>query len=428
MSAVALLATGTLVACSGNGGAGGAGSAGGSSTSSSGASTGPIVIGASLPIANVASNPFAADGQAFERGYKLWQKDVNAKGGLLGRKVQLKILDNQGSPTQVVSDYQTLIGKDHVDLIFGPYSSLLTTPASEVAARFNYALVEGAGGVPSVFDTSFNEVDHDVFDVSLPVADSMVPLVNWIKSMPSAERPHTAAFPVAEDPFAGPPVQLAETELTALGITPVSLANQPFTESDNGQAAKKTAQEVTAAHPDLVVLGSASVPQVQAFISVFKQSNYMPKIFIAAAGPDQGAAFTGAVGTNNATGVMVPDGWYPGFANAQSRQMVNEYVAQYGGTKSGVNADVAEAYSVGQVMAQAVTATGGTDNAKIISYLHSGVTLQSVQGNVRFDALGENGEAADFIFQWQDGNFDQVLPSDAQGSTQIMSSIPRATG
>ena len=55
--------------------------------------------------------------------------------------------------------------------------------------------------------------------------------------------------------------------------------------------------------------------------------------------------------------------------------MVKEYVAKYGGTPSDVNADVAEAYSVGQVMDQAVTATGGTDNAKIITYLHSGVTL-----------------------------------------------------
>ena len=108
--------------------------------------------------------------------------------------------------------------------------------------------------------------------------------------------------------------------------------------------------------------------------------------------------------------MMVPDGWYPGYDNAASKQMVREYVAQYGGIPSGVNADVAEAYSVGQIMAQAVTATGGTNNAEIIAYLHSGVTLNSVQGPVRFDALGENGAAAAFVFQWQNGKFVQVLP------------------
>jgi branched-chain amino acid transport system substrate-binding protein len=126
----------------------------------------------------------------------------------------------------------------------------------------------------------------------------------------------------------------------------------------------------------------------------------------------------------NADGIMVPDGWFPGYRNAASKQMVRQYVARYGGTASGVNADVAEAYSVGQVIEQAVKATGGTDNSKIISFLHSGVTLTSVQGPVKFDALGENGAAAAFIFQWRHGSFNQVLPTGTAGSVQIISTKP----
>ena len=79
---------------------------------------------------------------------------------------------------------------------------------------------------------------------------------------------------------------------------------------------------------------------------------------------------------------------------------------------------------MGQIVAQAVKATGGTDNAKIIAYLHSGVTLNSVQGPVRFDALGENGAAATFVFQWQNGKFDQVLPDNALGPQQILDPKP----
>ncbi len=106
--------------------------------------------------------------------------------------------------------------------------------------------------------------------------------------------------------------------------------------------------------------------------------------------------------------------------------MVSEYVAQYGGTASGVNADVAEAYSVGQVVQQAITAVGSVDNAKIISYLHSGVTLQTVQGTVKFDSLGENANAAAFIFQWQKNGtqFLQVLPAAASGSVPIIATKP----
>jgi len=414
MTAVTVLGLSALAACTS------------SSTSSSTPAptslpTGPITIGASLSL----TGDFSADGQAFERGYQLWAKDVNARGGILGRQVKLTILNDGSSPNQVVTNYQTLFGQDHVQLAFGPFSSLLTSPASSVAARFGMALVEGAGGAPSVFDTPSNQADHNVFDVSLPIADEMLPFVKWIASLPSDQRPKTAAYPMAQDPFADPPVQLARTELQKLGVQTV-YSKGPFPEEVASY--KAPADQVAASGADLVVLGSTDVPTVQSFMQAFEQQHYTPKMFIAAAGPDQGDAFTSAVGTGNANGMMVPNGWYPGYANPASRQMVKEYVAQYGGTASGVNADVAEAYSVGQVMAQAVAATRGTDNAKIIAYLHSGVALTSVQGTVKFDALGENGAAAAFIFQWQKGNFRQVLPSATTGSVSIAVAKPPWTG
>jgi branched-chain amino acid transport system substrate-binding protein len=409
MAIVTVLGLSALAACS-------------SSSNSSGTPistsqpTGPITIGASLSL----TGDFSADGQAFKKGYELWAKDVNARGGIHGRQVKLTILNDASSPNQVVTNYQTLFGADHVQLAFGPFSSLLTSPASSVAARFGMALVEGAGGAPSVFDTPSNQADHNVFDVSLPIADEMLPFVNWIASLPSGERPKTAAYPMAQDPFADPPVQLAQTELQKLGVQTVYSNVFP----EEVASYKGPADQVAAKGADLVVLGSTDVPTVQAFMQAFEQQHYTPKMFIAAAGPDQGSSFTSAVGTGNANGMMVPNGWYPGYANSTSRQMVKEYVAQYGGTTSGVNADVAEAYSVGQVVAQAVIATGGTGNAKIISYLHSGVALTTVQGPVKFDALGENGAAAAFIFQWQKGNFRQVLPSATTGSVSITATKP----
>jgi len=260
--------------------------------------------------------------------------------------------------------------------------------------------------------------------VSLPIADEMLPFVNWIASLPPSERPKTAAYPMAQDPFADPPVQLAETLLSSpgpLNITPVYTA-PPFTEEVADYTAP--ADQVAATGAELVVLGSTDVPTVNAFVKAFEQQHYTPKLFIAASGPDQGAAFTSVVGTGNADGMMVPNGWYPGYRDAASERMVKEYVDQYGGNASGVNADVAEAYSVGQVMEQAIVATGGTDNAKIIAYLHSGVTLTSVQGPVRFDALGENGSASAFVFQWQHGSFVQVLPANAAGSVPILAAKP----
>jgi branched-chain amino acid transport system substrate-binding protein len=423
------LSVGVLAACSSSSSSSTSTSSTSGATATSSASTAPtsttsapITIGASLSL----TGDFSADGQAYDQGYKLWAKDVNAAGGIMGRQVKLTILNDASSPNQVVTNYDTLISQDHVDLTFGPFSSLLTTPASAVAAHNGYAFVEGGGGAPTVFESAANEADHNVFDVSLPVADEMIPFVNYIESLGSAaDKKLTAAFPMAQDPFADPPVQLAEEKLKALGVDVVYDTSFPEEVSDY----KAPADQVALKHPDIVVLGSTDVPTVQAFMTAFEQQHFTPKLFIAAAGPDQGAAFTTAVGAGNATGMMVPDGWYPGFQNAASLKMVNEYVAEYHGTPSGVNADVAEAYSVGQVMEQAIIATKGTDNAAIIKYLHSGVTLTSVQGSVQFDDLGENGASDAFVFQWQANGktFKQVLPAAAKGSVAIIATKPAWT-
>ena len=377
---------------------------------------GPITIGTSLSL----TGNFSTDGVAFKRGYELWVADVNAHGGVGGRQVKLTILDDGSSPNQVVANYQKLFSVDHVDLAFGPFSSVLTGPASEVAGRFGMALIEGAGGAPAVFDSPTNQADHNVFDVSLPIADEMDPLVSWIASLPPSQRPKTAAYPTVQDPFGEAPVQRAQALLQNVGVN--TLYSQVFPETDSMLTTQ--ADQVAQARPQLVVLGSTDVPTVAAFMREFARMHYRPKLFIAAAGPDQGSAFSDAVGVGNADGMMVPNGWYPGYANADSARVVAEYVRKYGGPADGVNADVAEAYSVGQVASQAIIATGGTDNAKIISYLHSGVRLASVQGPVQFDPLGENGAAAGFIFQWQGSSFNQVLPVNEAGSVAIMATKP----
>jgi len=418
LSAAAVLSACLVAACSSGGSSS---SSTGNTSTSSPANTKPIVIGASLSL----TGDFSADGQAFQKGYQLWAADVNSSGGLLGRQVQLKILNDNSSPTQAQTNYQTLFSSDKVDLAFGPFSSLLTTPSASVAARYGYALVEGAGGAPTVFNSPANQSAHNIFDVSLPIEDELIPFVNWVASLPPGQRPKTAAYPMADDPFADPPVQLAQQKLQALGVKTVYSKIFP---AENASY-KPAADQVANTGAQAVLLGSTDVPTVSAFMQAFEQQHYNPKMFICAAGPDQGASFTSAVGKGNATGMMVPNGWYPGYANPASQKMVNEYVAKYGGSPSDVNADVAEAYSVGQVMAQAVTATKGTDNPKIITYLHSGVTISTVQGPVRFDNFGKNSSAAAFTFQWQQQGtaFKQVLPVSAAGSVSIINPKPNWT-
>ena len=257
----------------------------------------PIVIGVSLSL----SGDFSADGQAFQRGYQLWAADQNRAGGLLGRPVKLDIVSDASSPTQVVTNYEKLISNDHASLLFGPFSTLLTVPASKIANRFGYALVEGAGGAPAVFANGL----HNVFDVSLPVVDNLVGFAKYIASLPKRERPKTAAYPTSNDPFTEPQIPPAMKILEKAGVKTVYSHVFPAEVTDY----TPIADAVAASKAQLVVLGSVDVPTVSAFIQAFAQQHYNPKAFIATGGPDQGAAFVKAAGAKNANGVAVPNGW-----------------------------------------------------------------------------------------------------------------------
>lgn len=369
------------------------------------ASSSTITIGASLSL----SGDFAADGQAFARGYQLWATDQNKAGGLLGHQIKLNIISDASNPAQVVTNYEKLIGSNRDQLVFAPFSTLLTVPAARVAARFGYAMVGGADGGPSVFSAGL----RNVFDVSVPVKNNLVTFAQWVASLPKSKRPKTAAYATVNDPFTQPQIPLAQAILQKAGVKTVLNKVFPAEATDYSSIASR----VAGAKADLFILGSVDVPTVSAFTHVFIQQHYQPKAFIATSGPDQGQQFVSAVGSGNENGIFVPNGWYPGFKKSDSMTMVKEYIAKYGGGASGVNADVAEAYSVGQVLAQAVKATHGFNQAKIISYLKSGVTLNSVQGPVKFDKLGENMAQKTLTFQWQNGKLLQVIPTSTAGSS-----------
>ncbi|HEV3294288.1 MAG TPA: amino acid ABC transporter substrate-binding protein [Streptosporangiaceae bacterium] len=385
-----------------------------SGTTSTGGSKTPIVIGTSLSL----TGDFSVDGQAFQRGYNLWVQDINKAGGLLGHQVQLKVLNDNSDPGTVTTNYTQLISTDHAAFVFGPFSTLLTAPSAQVAARYHYAFIEGAGGGPLVFSLKL----PNLFAVSPAVVDQLVPFANWVAALPASQRPKTAAYPMVTDPFAVPMVQTAQAILQKAGVKTVYSKVFPA----ENPAYKAGADQIAALKPDMVVIGSPDVPGVQSIMQAFMQQHYNPKILAASAGPDQGAAFLSAVGgSKNATGTMVPNGWYPGFANPLSHTFVNSYIAKYGGAPADINADAAEAYSVGETLAAAVKATNSLSNPKVTAYLHSGVTIQTVQGPAMFDSVGMNVAAAHFIFQWQTGSkFVQVLPTTAAGSVAIVNPKP----
>src|SRR5258706_10851552 len=255
----------------------------------------PIKIGISLSL----SGDFAADGKAMEQGYQLWADNINQHGGLLGRQVQLDILSDASSDQQVAANYEKLITVDKVDLVFGPFSSLLTKPASVVASRHGYAMVEGAGGGPSVFDRGL----HNLFDVSLPVDSNLVSFAEYVLSLPIAMRPKTAAYATEDDPFTQPQVDLAKKLLDQGGVKSVFYHVYPSASTNYAPIAA----DVIASGAQVAIFGTL-LQDITAFIRAFKQQQYNPQALIATAGPHLRGPLFKAVWFCSTPSVMVSKG------------------------------------------------------------------------------------------------------------------------
>src|SRR5476649_2417115 len=276
--------------------------AGGAAATHARAASGPIKIGISLSL----SGDFSDPGKAAQRGYKLWAKVANAKGGVLGRKVQLIIRDDTSSPTQAASNYQTLITRDKVDLVFGPFSTLLSAPSAAVASRYGYAFIEPAGGGPAIFDEKLHNV---FFTQPAPVVQSADVFAKFLLSLPASQRPKTASYPALDDPFASPIADRVRSLLEKAGVKTIYKTIYPSEGTDMGPVIQK----VASGHPDAVIAGTQSV-----------------------------------------NGIFSTGDWFPEAKNPGNPAFVAAYKKAYGA--GAIDPGSAEAYAAGQVV-EAVAAT-----------------------------------------------------------------------
>jgi len=108
---------------------------------------GPIRIGASLSL----TGTYAKLGKNQHEGYQLCQKELNAKGGLLGRKVEFVVYDDQSMPPTGVRLYEKLITEDKVDAVMGPYSSPITEAVANVTEKYKKVMVSPLAATTSIF-------------------------------------------------------------------------------------------------------------------------------------------------------------------------------------------------------------------------------------------------------------------------------------
>jgi len=379
--------------------------AGGGGSSSSTGSKAPLKIGISLSL----TGDFSDSGKAAQRGYELWQSVVNKGGGVEGRTVQMTIVDDASNPDQVVTNYTNLITQKKVDLVFGPYSSLLTVPASRVASRYHYSFIEPAGGGPSVFAQKLTNL---FFVQPAATTKGGDVFANYILSLPASQRPKTAAYAKLDDPFSAPIADNIRSRFEAAGIKTVYDQTYPSETADmtpiiSGIAAK---------NPDVVVGGSQegdAFAQIKSMI----QLKFNPKYLFESNGANSPGDFPAAVGLANTNGVFSSADWYADSTIAGSKQFISDYIAKFGGTANKIDPTSAEAYSAGMLLQEVAKKTGKVDNATIISTLHSG-TWPTLVGDLKWNQYGE--PQGDYVLvQWIDGKLQTVYPANGAQHTPL---------
>jgi branched-chain amino acid transport system substrate-binding protein len=336
-----------------------------------------------------------------KRGYDLWAAYVNAHGGILGRKVQLKIVNDASDPNQAVSNYQKLITGDHVDLVFGPFSSLLTGPSATVANRYHYAFLEPAGGGPKVFALKL----HNLFFVQpAPVVKCGDSFVRYLKTLPASQRPKTASYASLDDPFSSPIADAMRAQLSSsLHVKTVYKTIYPAETTD---LTPIVAKEI-APKPDMIIGGTQSedaYSQVKGLV----QAGYSPKFLFFANGANSPTEFPSKVGKKNVNGIFSCSDWTPVAKTSGNSLFVSQYVKRYGGTGFDIDNNSAEAWAVGQLLQIVAAKNGSIDNQKIIDSLHKGV-WKTIEGNLSWDANGSpNGD--DLLVEWIKGKLLPVFP------------------
>ena len=114
----------------------------------------PIRIAMTLGL----TGKYAGPSEVQRRGYRLWEKDVNTRGGILNRKVVLTIHDDQSDPQKALEKYRDFILKDKVDFVFAPFSSQITAAVMPFLEEHQYSVLAAGASASSLFDQGYKSI------------------------------------------------------------------------------------------------------------------------------------------------------------------------------------------------------------------------------------------------------------------------------
>jgi branched-chain amino acid transport system substrate-binding protein len=341
------------------------------------------------------TGPLAGTGKAALLGTQIWVEDINAKGGILGRPIQLIYYDDQSNPSLVPGIYTKLIDVDKVDLVASGYATNMVAPAMPIVMSHGLVFIGlYALGVNAQFkyDRYFSilpqgldprlEFSHGFYEVAL----SMKP------------KPATVAIVGADAEYSHIATDGARENAQKHGLQIVYDRTYP----PNTVDFVPIVHAIQATSPDLVFLASYPLDSA-GMVRAVKEAGLKTKMFGGGLVGLQYAALKQQLGSL-LNGITTFDTYVP--EPTLSFHGIKEFLSHYQTRAAAEGVDPLGfytppfAYARMQVMAQAIEATKSLDQKLIADYMHK-ATFDTVAGSMKFGPTGEQPDSRVLLVQYQ---------------------------
>src|SRR3954470_174798 len=351
----------------------------------------PLRIGFAMAL----SGGLAGNGRATLLSYQIWAAEVNARGGILGRPVQLVFYDDQTTPGLVPGIYTKLLDVDKVDIVTSPYATAMIAPAMPVVMQRNVTFLTLFGaGVNEAFKYdrhfSMNVTGDDIkehYATGYFEAAAMLPTP-----------PRSIAIAAVDNEFAQKAAESARYHARKRNIRVVYDRSYPPSTVDFTPIIRA----MQSARPDLVFIASYP-PDSAGMLRATSELRFTPPIFGGGMIGTQLASFQAQFGpllnnlvtwdvyspepTMNFPGVAAFQAKYRELAPKEQVDLLGNYIPPY-------------AYGQMQVLEQSLTRVGKVDQAALATDMH-GQEFETIVGKIRFSALGEWATPRNLYVQFQ---------------------------
>ncbi|MEE4261501.1 MAG: amino acid ABC transporter substrate-binding protein [Desulfobacteraceae bacterium] len=353
----------------------------------------PILIGATVSLEGNYSEPSSM----VRNGFKLWERDVNQRGGILGRPVKLILYDDKSQKERVRKFYEKLIDEDKVDLVFSPYSTPLTLVASELTEKKKMVMLACAASGEKIWQRGYNYV-FGVYALADRYFIGMMDLM-------AREGLETVAIVHEDSNFNNDVAAGAEKWAKRFGMQ-VSV-KQSYTDAQS-QLPQLIKHLINRKADGLAV--SAYSPDCHRFLKLLASSDYRPRALgmtIAPVHPDF-LQKAGPIGD----GVFGPSQWEPDerIPFPGTMKFITDFV-QF--TQKRPSYHAGSAYAACRILEDAISRAGVIDHDRIRDYIRALDTV-TVIGRFKVDELGKQIGHNPLTIQWQSGKKEIVYPTKLQ--------------